>query len=64
MLFVVILILFDVTDYCLLDGNCSISFSPRSEKITSGADQFSFDRRGANFSGGVHWCTTKCMKFD
>ena len=33
-LFVIILILFDVTDYRLLYGNCSVSFSPRSEKIT------------------------------
>ena len=32
--FVNILILFDVTDYRLLYGNCSISFSPRSDKIT------------------------------
>ena len=32
--------------------------------LKAGADQFSFDRRGAKFSGGVHWCTTKCMKFD
>ena len=29
----VIMILFDVTDYRLLCGNCSISFSPRSGKI-------------------------------
>ena len=27
--FVIIMILFDVTDYRLLCGNCSISFSPR-----------------------------------
>ena len=32
--FVIILILFDASDYRLLYGNCSISFSPRSEKIT------------------------------
>ena len=32
--FVNILILFDVTDYRLLYGNGSISFSPRSDKIT------------------------------
>ena len=31
--FVIIMILFDVTDYRLLCGNCSISFSPRSGKI-------------------------------
>ena len=31
---VIILILFDATDYRLLFGNCSISFNPRSEKIT------------------------------
>ena len=31
--FVIIMILFDVTDYRLLYGNCLISFSPRSEKI-------------------------------
>ena len=29
----VIMILFDVTDYRLLCGNCSISFSPRSGEI-------------------------------
>ena len=29
------MILLDVTDYRLLSGNCSIPFSPRSEKITS-----------------------------
>ena len=28
-----IMILFDVTDYRLLYGNCSISLSPHSEKI-------------------------------
>ena len=31
--FVIIMILFDVKDYRLLYDNCSISFSPRSEKI-------------------------------
>ena len=31
--FVIIMILFDVKDSRLLYGNCSISFSPRSEKI-------------------------------
>ena len=31
--FVIIMILFDVTDYRLLCGNCSISFIPRSGKI-------------------------------
>ena len=31
--FVIIMILFDVTDYRLLYCNCSISFSPRPEKI-------------------------------
>ena len=31
--FVIIMILFDVKDYRLLYGNCSISFSPRLEKI-------------------------------
>ena len=30
--FIIIMILFDVTDYRLLYGNCSISFSSRSEK--------------------------------
>ena len=31
--FVFIIILCDVTDYRLLYGNCSTSFSPRSKKI-------------------------------
>ena len=31
---VIILILFNATNYRLLYGNCSLSFSPRSEKIS------------------------------
>ena len=38
--FVIIMILFDVTDYRLLYGNCSISFSPRSEKYKHDSQDF------------------------
>ena len=38
--FVIIMILFDMTDYRLLYGNCSISFSPRSEKYKHDSQDF------------------------
>ena len=51
--FVIIMILFDVTDYRLLYGSCSISLSPYSEKNIHMTVKIFANVHQVMFSGGT-----------